>query len=311
MFPPVTWQVLAEKEALSCEPHPCIIGLYGTFSDEQNLYFAMELAIGGELFALIEEMDVLPEAAVKYYSAAVGLALGHLHQQRFIYRDLKPENVLLDVQGHLKLCDLGLAKRSEHTFTVVGTPQYLCPEVLKGEGATRAADWWALGVLIFEMLNGELPFNSADGTDRSLFTAIKLGAFSWPLDLSRFTHNDRSNVPTARVRDIVAGLTRQAVPAPAAQDGMGSPCKSDLLAPGQPIRLGSGPGDIDEVRGHIWFHNFDFDALLKGEYPPPYVPKLTGTDDDANFGPLDWRGEPIVRAPDYDTSKWDMVWADW
>ena len=136
---------------------------------------------------------MIPEPASRYYAGAVTLALGHLHTHGFIYRDLKPENLLLDAKGYLKVCDLGLAKRTERTYTLVGTPQYLAPELLRGDGATKDVDWydcfdhaafgrllsskgkslrcvtrvpvvsrWALGILVFEMLNGELPFETAD-----------------------------------------------------------------------------------------------------------------------------------------------------
>ena len=275
----------------------------------------MELALGGEIFALIEEMDVIPEPAVKYYAGAVALALGHLHSLGFIYRDLKPENLLLDVRGYLKVCDLGLAKRTEHALTVVGTPQYLAPEVLRGEGATKAADWWALGVLVFEMLNGELPFNTMDGTDRSLFTAIKLGAYTWPKEPRRsYGHSANKAqagtpaLPSARVRDFVSCLLRQPIP-PHAGSTRGNGGSSTRSA--KDDRLGASAGDVDDVRSHIWFHSFDFDGLLSGAMPPPFVPKLTGSDDDANFGPIDWRGEPIVHDPGYDHSKWDSMWLDW
>ena len=246
---------------------------------------------------------MLPEASVKYYTAAVALALGHLHRQRFIYRDLKPENLLLDAHGHLKLCDLGLAKRTDRAYTLVGTPQYIAPEVLRAEGATGAADWWALGILVFEMLNGELPFNSLDGSDRTLFTAIKLGVFVWPREPRFHRKHSHGAVPSACVRDLVASLLAQNVPPP--------PTKAFLeRARGcaEPMRLGSGPTDVEEVLSHPWFQGFDFDALLNGEYPPPFVPKLMGPEDDSNFGPIDWRGEPVVHDPSFDREKWDSAW---
>ena len=264
----------------------------------------LRASAGGELFALIEEMGALPEPAVMYYTAAVALALGHLHSKGFLYRDLKPENLLLDVDGHLKLCDLGLAKRAERAYTVVGTPQYLAPEVLRGEGATAASDWWALGILVFEMLTGQLPFNAQDGSDRSLFTAIKLGVYTWPREVRRTGKQGRTLPPSARVHEFVAQLLRQAL----SEETSSPDCVSNAV---EPHRLGSGDGDVAEVCGHPWLQSFDFQLLLNGEYPPPFVPKLAGADDDANFGPIDWRGEPVLHTPDYDAAKWDTVWKDW
>jgi len=321
-------QVIAEKHALMCPPHPCIVRLFATFMDSQHLYFAMELALGGELFALLEEKDALPEQAVRYYAGSVTLALGHLHFHGFIYRDLKPENLLLDEHGHLKLCDLGLAKRAERTYSVVGTPQYLAPELLRGDGATSASDWWALGVLIFEMLSGSLPFVSPDGSDSGLFSIIKRGEYKWPVSpipllqaqgggASDSDPSERprrrsfigSELASALAQDLVAGLLRQTLPPPPST-GEGASTKSGLVnALGLgPMRIGSGPLGGLEVRSHAWFAGFDFELLRSGEHLTPYVPKLRGKDDDANFGPICWRGEPIMSSPDYDAAEWDALW---
>ena len=324
-------QVRAEKAALSCSPHPNVIRMYASFSDEQHLYFAMELALGGELFALIEEMDTLPEAAVRYYAASVILALTHLHDHGFIYRDLKPENVLLDSSGHLKVCDLGLAKQAGRAFSVVGTPQYLPPEVLRGDGATFASDWWALGVLIFEMTTGDLPFTSPDGTDKALFALIKRGLYSWP---QQTPLGQPQKGPTPRkgaepaspiLRDLVGGLLRHALPEPKesatkpaaagttpffealAKKRVASPLPKTAAGP---MRLGGGAGGDSELRSHTFFKQFDFEALLSGQMAPPYLPILRGTDDDSNFGPINWRGDPVLISPEYDAATWDAQWEE-
>jgi serine/threonine protein kinase len=303
--------VVSEKAALSCPPHPGIIRLYGAFSDEQHLYLATEIALGGELFALIEEMDALPETAVRYYSASVMLALAHLHDNGFIYRDLKPENLLLDAHGCLKVCDLGLAKRTDRTYSCVGTPQYISPELLRGEGATTASDWWALGVLIFEMLTGDLPFVAPDGSDKTLFELIKRGMFSWNRP-SRTKNPARREPVSVFARDLVSGLLRQTVQppfSPGASDARDSICsatKPSLF----PLRFGAGPRGVSEIKGHKWFKGFDFDALFAGTCTPPYVPNLRGIDDDGNFGPVNWRGEPVLNSPEYDGATWDAEWED-
>ena len=312
-------QVIAEKLALSCAPHPNIIRLYASFSDDQHLYFAMELALGGEVFALIEEIDPLPEAAVRYYIASVTLALSHLHENGFIYRDLKPENILLDSGGRLKLCDLGLCKKAERAWTVVGTPQYLAPEVLRGEGATCASDWWALGILCFEMFTGELPFVAPDDSDDLLFELIIRGIFSW----SRPTRggartNARERVSYA-ARDLVSGLIRLTVPpSPEAAPyiNRNAPCAPPLASPRRtlsrsqigPLRMGASSRGASEIKEHKWFKDFDFEALMAGRMAAPFKPNLRGSRDDGNFGPIDWRGKPVVSSPDYDTSLWDAQW---
>jgi len=321
-------QVLAEKQALMCSPHPCIIQLLASFADSQHLYFAMEIALGGELFALLEEKNSLPEHAARYYAGALTLAIGHLHSYGFIYRDLKPENVLLDIQGHLKLCDLGLAKRAERAWSVVGTPQYLAPELLRGEGATTAADWWGLGVLTFEMITGDLPFTSPDGSDQALFKSIKRGTYVWPISHAGNSNlgikresserngaedceqpRRRSLIPIEQtskaVRTFVNGLLRQHLPPATAAPHSASAEKAESF---DPYRIGAGEGGTAEVRSHAWFSGFGFDAVLAGEYPPPFLPNLRGPEDDGNFGPIEWRGEPIMSSPEYDAAIWAAGW---
>ena len=334
-------QVRTEKGALSCSPHPNVIRLHAVFADAQHLYFAMELAVGGELFALIEEKDRVAEPATKYYAASVTLALAHLHAHGFIYRDLKPENLLLDSSGRLKVCDLGLAKQAQRTYSVVGTPQYVAPELLRGEGATFASDWWALGVLIFEMSTGDLPFTAPDGSDITLFGLIRKGMYTWdrPARPDRPRAVSVSEPPSIMVKDAVRGLLSLAVPPateaeqaaraaelqkkeaearadkkskassrPVAPQPLAPPLKRTPRASLGPLRLGSAGRGVAEVRGHQWFRGFNFDALLAGNIPAPYVPNLRGDDDDANFGPIDWRGEPVLTSPDYDASTWDTLW---
>jgi len=209
----------------------------------------------------------------------------------------------------------------------VGTPQYLAPELLRGEGATTASDWWALGVLMFEMLTGDLPFSSPDGTDSSLFAVIKRGMYVWPGSLpQRDLHTvakaqskgdttisseerprRRSFIGTEPAsilsRDLVACLLRTAVPPPPTK-GRAPPADAKL----GPVRIGAGRDGAAEIRAHKWFAGFEFEELHAGQHPSPYVPNLRGKDDDSNFGPISWRGQPIVSSPDYDVAKWDALW---
>jgi len=301
-------QVKAEKAALEACEHHCIISLFATFSDEQHVYLLMELALGGELFALIEEMGSLDERDARFYAASVTLALEHLHSKGFIFRDMKPENLLLNSGGNLKLCDLGLAKKAERAWTLVGTPQYLAPEVLRGEGATNAVDWWGLGVLVFEMLCGALPFEGAGGDEALLFDAIRRGTYAWPETLPKIIAPDGGGghsrglgeqPPSAEVKETVAGLLRQSLPMPSGEPPLSA------------VRLGAGPSAAMEVRASAWLADFDWHTLEMQAMEPPYVPRLASEDDDSNFGPLEWRGEPILHAPQHDTSTWDSLFEGW
>jgi serine/threonine protein kinase len=164
--------VLNEKSLLSTIDHPGIIKLYTTWNDLNNLYLLLEYVPGGELFYYIRLYGQLTLEMTRFYCAEIILILEYLHSRNFIYRDLKPENILLDCDGHLKLIDFGFAKFViDRTWTMCGTPSYLAPEIIAGNGHGRAVDWWSFGILFFEMLAGYPPF--IDDNPSYLFSKIR------------------------------------------------------------------------------------------------------------------------------------------
>jgi protein kinase A len=148
--------------------HPFITRLIASFSDHDSLYMLLDYVPGGELFTYLRKLRRFDEDVARFYAAEIVLVLEFLHeaQDGIAYRDLKPENLLLDKDGHIKLVDFGFAKRlgspkaghPVETYTLCGTPEYLAPEVIQNKGHTSAVDWWALGILIFEFLTGYPPF---------------------------------------------------------------------------------------------------------------------------------------------------------
>jgi protein kinase A len=147
--------------------HPFITSLSASFSDRDSLYMLLDYVPGGELFSYLRKFRRFDEPTARFYAAEIVLVLEFLHEQKdgVAYRDLKPENLLLDAQGHIKLVDFGFAKRlgthgdrPVETYTLCGTPEYLAPEVIHNKGHTAAVDWWALGILIYEFLTGYPPF---------------------------------------------------------------------------------------------------------------------------------------------------------
>jgi serine/threonine protein kinase len=157
---------LREKAILRKLAHPFIVHLQGAFQDRTRLYLLFDYIPGGELFSRIAD-EGLRYGATRFYISEIVLAIEYLHSQTVAYRDLKPENILLDRAGHIVIADFGFAKEvTERTFTLCGTPDYLAPEVISRKGHGCKADWWSLGVLLFEMTTGYPPFaaNSAYAT---------------------------------------------------------------------------------------------------------------------------------------------------
>ncbi|NXU62418.1 KPCI kinase, partial [Horornis vulcanius] len=143
--------------------HPFLVGLHSCFQTESRLFFVIEYVNGGDLMFHMQRQRKLPEEHARFYSAEISLALNYLHERGIIYRDLKLDNVLLDSEGHIKLTDYGMCKEGlrpgDTTSTFCGTPNYIAPEILRGEDYGFSVDWWALGVLMFEMMAGRSPFD--------------------------------------------------------------------------------------------------------------------------------------------------------
>lgn len=152
-----------EREILGeVSGHPFITNLLASFTDRDFLYLLLDYVPGGELFSYLRKFRRFDENMARFYAAEIVLVLEYLHEKQggVAYRDLKPENLLLDGEGHIRLVDFGFAKRlgSTETYTLCGTPEYLAPEVIHNKGHTTAVDWWALGILIYEFLTGYPPF---------------------------------------------------------------------------------------------------------------------------------------------------------
>ncbi|KAF2648046.1 Pkinase-domain-containing protein [Lophiostoma macrostomum CBS 122681] len=239
-----------ERRMLQQVKHPFLITLWGTFQDSKNLYMVMDFVEGGELFSLLRKSQRFPNPVAKFYAAEVTLALDYLHQQNIIYRDLKPENLLLDRHGHLKITDFGFAKEvPDITWTLCGTPDYLAPEVVASKGYNKSVDWWSLGILIFEMLCGFTPFWDG-GSPMKIYENILKGRVKYP----PYIHHD-------------------------AQDLL-----QKLITPDLTKRLGNLHGGSKDVMNHPWFAEVTWERLQKKDIDAPYVPPVrAGVGDASQF----------------------------
>lgn len=233
---------LAERSVLAQINNPFIVPLKFTFQSPEKLYFVLAFVNGGELFHHLQKEQRFDVNRSRFYTAELLCALECLHGFNVIYRDLKPENILLDYQGHIALCDFGLCKLDmkdeDRTNTFCGTPEYLAPELLMGQGYNKTVDWWTLGVLLYEMLTGLPPFY--DENTNEMYRKI----------LSEPLHFPGHDVVPPAAKDL---LTK-------------------LLNRDPKERLGA--NGSAEIKAHPFFHAIDWRKLLQRKYEPAFKPNV-------------------------------------
>ncbi|XP_018333062.1 atypical protein kinase C isoform X3 [Agrilus planipennis] len=271
----IDW-VQTEKHVFeTASNHPFLVGLHSCFQTPSRLFFVIEFVRGGDLMFHMQRQRRLPEEHARFYAAEISLALNFLHCKGIIYRDLKLDNVLLDHEGHIKLTDYGMCKEGirpgDTTSTFCGTPNYIAPEILRGEDYGFSVDWWALGVLLYEMLAGRSPFDIAgasenpdQNTEDYLFQVILEKTIRIPRSLS------------VKAANVLKGFLNKN---PA--DRLG--CHS--------------PDSFSEITSHQFFKSIDWEMLEQKQVAPPYKPRLEGDRDLANFPP-EFTDEPVHLTPD-------------
>lgn len=178
-----TAHVQHEIEIIRKAKNNYIAKFYGVFQDEKYVYAIFEFVAGGELFYHLRRAEKFPVNVAKFYLSELVVAIGYCHDKMgVLYRDLKPENVLLDKKGHIRLIDFGFAKQTtELTFTLLGTPEYLAPELIRQSGHHKSADWWSFGVITYELLCGVPPFYDEDVNQ--IYRKILDGTVNYPPDM--------------------------------------------------------------------------------------------------------------------------------
>ncbi|GAB6030894.1 hypothetical protein CHUAL_007726 [Chamberlinius hualienensis] len=248
-----------------------IVKLFRTFKDAKYLYMLMEACLGGELWTILRDKSNFDDSTTRFYTACVIEAFDYLHSRGIIYRDLKPENLLLDMQGYVKLVDFGFAKKlsvGRKTWTFCGTPEYVAPEVILNRGHDISADYWSLGVLMFELLTGTPPFTGNDPMATYNIILRGIDAIDFPRNITR------------NAMALIKKLCRD------------NPAE----------RLGYQRGGIKDIQKHKWFDGFNWEGLRDRTLIPPILPVVDNPLDTSNFDKYQPDPETI---PQDDYSGWD------
>uniref|UniRef100_A0A2K6A8T7 non-specific serine/threonine protein kinase n=1 Tax=Mandrillus leucophaeus TaxID=9568 RepID=A0A2K6A8T7_MANLE len=313
--------VKAERDILAEADNEWVVKLYYSFQDKDSLYFVMDYIPGGDMMSLLIRMEVFPEHLARFYIAELTLAIESVHKMGFIHRDIKPDNILIDLDGHIKLTDFGLCTgfrwthnskyyqkgshvrqdsmepsdlwddvsncrcgdrlktleqraRKQHqrclAHSLVGTPNYIAPEVLLRKGYTQLCDWWSVGVILFEMLVGQPPFLAPTPTE------TQLKVINWENTL----HIPAQVKLSPESRDLITKLC----------------CSADH-------RLGR--NGADDLKAHPFFSAIDFSSDIRKQ-PAPYVPTISHPMDTSNFDPVD-EESPWNDASEGSAKAWDTL----
>lgn len=254
-----------ERKILSLIHHPFVVNLVQTFASPEHVFAVTEAVLGGELFAYLRTVGRLRPKDARFYMSQIVLGFEYLHSLNIVYRDLKPENLLVMPSGFIKMADFGLAKvvpAGESTYTLCGTPAYAAPEVYNMKGHGKAVDWWGLGVLCHELISGATPF---DGDAAGIFDAMQRYARAYP------------NIKLPRRLDgsVAGDLVLK------------------LLHPNPSKRLGAGGGMVTgatqpltgarAVKAHVFFEDVNWNDLIRLKADVPYKPQIAGGYDTRHF----------------------------
>jgi serum/glucocorticoid-regulated kinase 2 len=254
-----------EKEIMKNANHPFLLNLFCVFQTPGKIFFLMKFMRGGELYTLLTKERRFQENRARFYVSQIITALSHLHKNHIIYRDVKPENILMDEDGYICLTDFGLARfleEDKRATSFCGTPEYMAPEIILAEGHNKAVDWWSIGIFLYEMLVGIPPFYHQNQNTMYHFITTKTVIFPDPVK-----HH-------ITVSDVAKDLILK------------------LLIKSQKERLGAGPGDGDDILAHPFFKGLDLKQLYERKIVPDYMPPKIDKYSVENFDPTITGEEP-------------------
>ncbi|KAF1389596.1 hypothetical protein PFLUV_G00075080 [Perca fluviatilis] len=261
----------SERKILAEARSPFVVKLYRTFKDNKYVYMLLEACLGGEIWSLLRDRGSFDEPTAKFCVGCVTEAFDYLHRKGVLYRDLKPENLMLDTEGYIKLVDFGFAKKircGQKTWTFCGTPEYVAPEIILNKGHNFSVDFWALGILVFELLTGSPPFSGSDQMMTYTFILKGIEKMDFPKKI------------TKRPEDLIRKLCRR------------NPSE----------RLGNLKNGITDIKKHRWFNGFNWEGLKARTLPSPLKRELTGPTDHSYFDSY----PPDEDSPPEELSGWDM-----
>lgn len=262
--------VLSERNIMMSCRHSFICRMYKTFKDSKYVYMLMEPCLGGEVWSILRDRNCFDDSTTRFYIACVTEALEYLHKRNIIYRDLKPENLMLDSAGYAKLVDFGFSKilvSGKKTWTFCGTPEYVAPEIILSTGHDKAVDYWSIGILMYELFTGTPPFTATDPVKTYKIILRGFEMLNFPSHISK------------TALSLMKRLCRE------------NPSE----------RLGYQKDGIVDIRKHKWFQGFDWDGLRARTLVPPIIPDVRGPTDTSNFDVYPKIADPA--APE--NSGWD------
>jgi len=263
--------LLQEKSVLEIVNFPFTMQFIRTYKDNNFVYFLVEYIKGMELFDVIRDMNLLETYESQFYIGQLILAIEYLHTQGIIYRDIKPENIMVDHQGYLKMIDMGTAKflkgksgPSARTFTIIGTPHYMAPEIITGKGYSYYVDLWSIGVVHYEFMCGRVPFGEDADDPYEIYEEVITKPLSYP--------NFLKDKKARRLMDQLINKVPE-------------------------VRLG---GSYASLKAHQWFDNFDWDKLMERQFKAPYVPAKEKMISDSEIKKMEAAQKKVVDEIDAD-----------
>ena len=265
-----TEHVTNEYLIISSIYHPFILELKGiNNTDPVTLNFLFEYIPGGSLNTLLKAQKRLPLNNARFYLASVITALDYLHKKSIVYRDLRPQNILINKNGYIKLADFGLAKKMESdvTFTMCGAPEYYSPEMIRKTGYNKSTDFWCLGILLYEMLIGCTPFFDADPL--KIYQKINIGKILFPKKIDK------------NAKIII----------------------KHFLNLEQHERLGCRKNGVGDIIEEPFFKDFDWKGLLYKNLQAPYIPEFNGNLDTSNYKRIEDKNDDNEENIEVDKEK--------